>query len=88
MVRECAEVARAEGARLPGDIAEKVVARHMAAGMDATTSMLVDRLAGRTIEADAMTGAVVRLAARHGIPTPMNRALHGLLLAVNPDGEG
>ncbi len=88
LVRECAAVGRAEGAELPENIAEKVVERHMSAGMDATTSMLVDCLAGRPIEADAMTGAVVRLGARHGIETRMNRALHAMLMVVNVDGEG
>ncbi len=88
LVRECAAVGRAEGADLPENIAEKVVERHMSAGMDATTSMLVDRLAGRPIEADAMTGAVVRLGARHGIDTPLNRMFHAMLMTVNVDGEG
>ena len=88
LVRECAAVGRAEGANLPENIAEKVVERHMSVGVDATTSMMVDRLAGRPIEADVMTGAVVRLGARHGIETPMNRALHALLMTVNVDGEG
>jgi 2-dehydropantoate 2-reductase len=88
LVRECAAVGRAEGAGLPEGIAEKVVERHINAGKDATTSMLVDRLAGRPIEADVMTGAVVRLGARHGIDTPFNRAAHAMLMAVNVDGEG
>ncbi len=88
LVRECAAVGRAEGAGLPDGIAEKVVERHMSAGVDATTSMLVDRLAGRPIEADVMTGAVVRIGARHGIGTPFYRAAHAMLMAVNVDGEG
>ena len=85
LVRECASVGRAAGADLPENIAERVVERHAKAGKDATTSMLVDCLAGRPIEADAMTGAVVRLGARHGIDTPLNRAVHAMLMAVNVD---
>ncbi len=88
LVHECAAVGRAEGADLPEDIAEKVVERHINAGSYATTSMLVDRLAGRPIEADAMTGAVVRIGARHGIDTPLNRMFHAMLMTVNVDGEG
>ena len=77
---------RAEGADLPEDIAEKIVERQFGAGEDATTSMLVDRRAGLPIEADALTGAVVRLGERHGIDTPLNRAANAMLLAINPDG--
>lgn len=87
LVRECAAVGRAEGAELPEDIAERVVENHAKARRGATTSMLVDRLAGRPIEADAMTGAVVRLGARHGIDTPLNRALHALLMTTNVSEE-
>ena len=35
--------------------------------------------AGRPTETDSIHGAVVRAAERHGIATPMNRALHQLI---------
>jgi 2-dehydropantoate 2-reductase len=45
----------------------------------ASTSMLADRLAGRRLEHDAITGAVLRTATRHLIETPQVEALHALL---------
>ena len=42
-------------------------------------SLLQDLLAGRPTETDSIHGAVVRAAERHGIATPMNRALHQLI---------
>ncbi len=83
LVRECAAVGRAEGANLAEDVAERTIERLRDADPEATTSMLVDRRAGRPIEADVMTGAVVRIGARHGIPTPLNAAAHALLSSVN-----
>ena len=83
LVRECAAVGRAEGAKLVDDVAERTIERLQDADPEATTSMLVDRRAGRPIEADVMTGAVVRIGARHGIPTPLNAAAHALLGSIN-----
>ncbi len=83
LVSECASVARAEGAKLADDVAERTIERLQDADPDATTSMLVDRRAGRAIEADAMTGAVVRLGAKHGISTPLSGAVDALLRSVN-----
>lgn len=86
LVRECAAVGGAEGAKLADDVAERAVERLARADPEATTSMLADRRAGRPLEADAMTGAVVRLGARRGIPTPITGAVHALLCAVNAEG--
>ena len=83
LVRECAAVGRAEGAKLADDVAERTIERLRDADPEATTSMLVDRRAGRRVEADAMTGAVVRIGARRGIPTPLNAAVHALLGSIN-----
>jgi len=83
LVRECAAVGRAEGAVLADDVAERTIERLRDADPEATTSMLVDRRAGRRIEADVMTGAVVRIGARRGIPTPLSAAAHALLSSIN-----
>jgi 2-dehydropantoate 2-reductase len=83
LVRECAEVGRAEGADIPEEAVDKIAASRVVPNPDATTSMLVDLRAGRPIEADGMTGAVVRIGARHGIETPLNRYVNGLLSAIN-----
>ncbi len=88
LVRECAAVGRAEGAKLADDVAERTIERLRDADPEATTSMLVDRRAGRRVEADVMTGAVVRIGARHGIPTPLNGAVHALLSSINVPSSG
>ena len=46
---------------------------------DTGSSMLFDRLAGRPLEHQGLTGAVVRAADRHGIDVPLNRAILALL---------
>jgi 2-dehydropantoate 2-reductase len=45
--------------------------------------MYFDRLAGRPLEVDALTGALVAVGERHGIATPLNRTLLTLLRAVS-----
>ena len=47
------------------------------------TSMYFDRLAGRSLEHEALTGAIVLAGERHGIATPLNRALLALLRAIS-----
>jgi 2-dehydropantoate 2-reductase len=47
------------------------------------TSMYFDRLAGRPLEIEALTGAIVAAGERHRIATPLNRALLTLLRAVS-----
>ena len=46
--------------------------------------MLYDRMAGRETEHEALIGAVVRIGARHSIPTPLNAAMLSLLRAAAP----
>jgi 2-dehydropantoate 2-reductase len=55
----------------------------MTYGPELGTSMYFDRLAGRRFEIDALNGAVVAAGERHGIPTPLNRMLLGLLRAID-----
>jgi 2-dehydropantoate 2-reductase len=50
---------------------------------EAGTSMYFDRLAGRPLEADALSGAIVAAGARHGVPTPLNGLLLTLLRATS-----
>ncbi|HBK78129.1 MAG TPA: 2-dehydropantoate 2-reductase [Nitrospinae bacterium] len=83
LVEECAAVGRAEGANLPENIAEEITQSQFTAGFDQTTSMLVDVRAGIPLEADGMTGAVVRIGERHGIETPVNKYVTALLSAIN-----
>jgi 2-dehydropantoate 2-reductase len=85
MVAECAEVARAEGARIDSSIGEQVLANYARHPADSKNSLLADRLAGRRMEWDARNGAIVRKGVKHGIDTPMNRMAAALLEAV--EGE-
>ena len=45
--------------------------------------MYFDTLAGRPLEIEALTGAIVAAGERHGIATPLNRALLTLARAVS-----
>jgi 2-dehydropantoate 2-reductase len=79
LLREGVAVGRAEGARFAGDEAERMLGFLDALPPDAGSSMLWDRLAGRPLEYDLLTGAVVRAAQRHGLEVPLNRAILALL---------
>jgi 2-dehydropantoate 2-reductase len=72
IIRECAAVARAEGAHLEENVADVVLAAQRAAPADSINSMLADRQAGRPVEIDARNGVIVRLGRKHGIETPAN----------------
>jgi 2-dehydropantoate 2-reductase len=47
------------------------------------TSMLFDREAGRPLEYEAITGAVVKRGKEFGIATPVNDFLYGALKVVD-----
>lgn len=83
IVREAVAVARAEGAKLTSDEAEAALAMLFTFPLEAGTSMYFDRLAGRPLEHEAKTGAIVAAGKRHGIPTPINSALLPLLHAIS-----
>lgn len=79
LVRECSQLAQAEGADLDPAQAESIVETMVASGRDGGTSMLYDTLAGRPTEHDAIHGAALRRAEQLGIDTPTIRLVHGLL---------
>ncbi len=83
LVEECAAVGRAEGATIPQAVIEAVIerARNARPG-GGRNSMEADRLAGRPMELDARNGVIVRKGKKHGIPTPMNAIMVGLLRAA------
>jgi 2-dehydropantoate 2-reductase len=80
---EAVAVGRAEGAKLADDEAARVLATLFTFSGELGTSMYFDRLAGRPLEIEALNGAIVAAGERHGIATPLNRALLALLRAVN-----
>jgi 2-dehydropantoate 2-reductase len=68
ILAECAAVADRLGIRFPISLERRLEAG-IAVG-DHKTSMLQDLEAGRPLEIDAMTGSVVELAGRLGVPVP------------------
>jgi 2-dehydropantoate 2-reductase len=80
---EAIAVGRAEGAKLNDDEAAQVMATLYTFSAELGTSMYFDRLANRPLEIEALNGAIVAAGERHGIATPLNRALLALLRAVS-----
>jgi 2-dehydropantoate 2-reductase len=71
---ECAAVAAALGVELPVSLERRLEAG-IAVG-DHKTSMLQDLEAGKPLELDCMSGAVIELADKLGIAVPHTRAVH------------
>jgi 2-dehydropantoate 2-reductase len=88
LAAECVAVGRAEGARLDESAAAEAVARLAARPAGSGSSILTDRLAGRSLEWEARNGVVQRLGARHGIPTPVSDVIVPLLAACGPQPPG
>ncbi|MCA0377630.1 MAG: 2-dehydropantoate 2-reductase [Gemmatimonadetes bacterium] len=80
-VREVISVGQAVGVAWPVDARERIWERYDSLPADSATSMARDLMAGRPSEFDAQTGAVVRLAERHGVAVPVHRVLHAILAA-------
>lgn len=83
LLQETAAVGRADGAQLAADEPEQSMARLLAIPPDSGSSMYFDRLAGRPLEIEALTGAVVAVGEKHGISTPFNRMLLTLARAAS-----
>jgi 2-dehydropantoate 2-reductase len=83
LLEEAVAVGQASGAKLAKDQAQKTLAELSGYSHSGGSSMLYDRLAGRPLEHDYLTGAVVRAAARHGIDVPLNRAVLAILAALS-----
>lgn len=82
LLDEAVAVGVAEGARLGADdIRATLEALESFTAQDGT-SMLYDRLAGRSLEHEEISGVVTRLGRRHGVATPANQAMYALLGAL------
>lgn len=88
ILEEASAVGRAAGAKLDADEPAQIMARLLTYPPEAGTSMYFDRLAGRALEVEALTGAIVAAGQRHGIATPLNGALAALLRAISDAAEG
>lgn len=82
-MEETDAVATALGIPVRRSRLDAVLAESAAEMPDFPTSMLQDRRRGTRLEHDALNGAVVRAAARTGVPVPVNRLLLGLLAGVS-----
>ncbi|SED46268.1 ketopantoate reductase [Rhizobiales bacterium GAS188] len=83
LLEEAVAVGRASGARLAEDQAQRTLAVLLGYNPAGGSSMLYDRLAGRPLEHEYLTGAVVRAAQRHGIDVPANRTVLALVAALS-----
>jgi len=86
-MQEVVAVANASDVALDAARVDPEIERSAAELGQLRTSMLQDRARGRRLEYDALNGAVLRAAARAGVPAPVNRVLYGLLAALgSPPG--
>jgi len=85
VMREVVAVGRACGVDLPADQAEAGLARADAVSPQMTSSLHHDLERGNRLEVRWAPGAVVRLGERHGVPTPLNRAI-AAILELHADG--
>jgi 2-dehydropantoate 2-reductase len=67
--------------RLPNWLFTRLAARLLRIDASARSSMWDDLQQGRGTEIDDLSGAVVRLAAYHGVTAPRNAAITGLVMA-------
>ena len=86
-LRECLEVARAEGAALGDEVPQEIIDKFHGFPADMGTSILADQQAGRPLEWDIRNGVVQRHGRSHGIPTPISDLVVPLLAAAS-DGPG
>lgn len=85
LVDEAWPVLRAAGLTLDRAAAQARVAAVAAATAGNRSSMLQDVLAGRPTEIDAITGALLDLAAQQGVDLPRNRAVLARIQALRAD---
>lgn len=87
LMREVVAVGRADGAKLPDDAPERVLAGVRGAAPNHWPSIALDRREGRPLEWDVRNAVVGRIGRRHGIPTPLNDAVTALLRTADPRFE-
>ena len=85
---EIEAIARARGVALPADIVERTLAVLDGVNPSGTSSLQRDIAAGKRSELDEWTGAVVRLGARAGVPTPLHDFLYAALLPQERRARG
>lgn len=79
MFREVIALGKAEGMLFAPNMADRLVSTFIGAPEGQMSSMQRDFAAGRRVELEALTGAVVRRAGRLGVPVPSFDALYAVL---------
>jgi len=79
LMQEIVNVARAEGANISDDRIEEYIAHSQKNLRALKTSTQQDLERGKALEYEALSGAVVRAARRHGINVPAVEAIYALL---------
>lgn len=85
---EMARVAAAHGVRLEAESISAALTLVDSLPADGTASMQRDIAAGRPSELDNLTGAVLRLGGKSGVPTPVNGFIHAALLPLEQRARG
>ncbi len=78
-LREIEAAGRANGVNLPPDIYDTTLAYIENNLADLQASMHTDLIAGRPLELEALTGAVIRAGRAAAVPTPVNDVIYALL---------
>jgi 2-dehydropantoate 2-reductase len=76
---EAIAVGRAAGVALPSDAVQRTLAFNRNAPPHLIPSMAVDLLRGNRIELPWLSGKVVELGRKHGVPTPVHSLMYALL---------
>ena len=79
LLAEAAAVAKAEGVDFGADVVEQRLRWMRRLHPEFKSSMQRDLERGKPLEHEALAGAVVRLGARHGIPTPVTACVNAVL---------
>lgn len=87
MMKEVVAVGRAHGVALPENYADERLAFADSVSPDMTSSMHHDLDNGNPLEVEWLSGGVVTLGAKAGVPTPVNRAVWDVL-ALHAKGRG
>ncbi len=78
-MHEIVEVARANGMHLHDDVVPSILSYMENSLEDLQASMHTDLIAGRPLELDALTGAIVKAGQVFNEPTPINNLIYALL---------
>ncbi len=81
-MRETVAIANAEGVDLSEADVQKYIGIIQTLDPEGTPSMGQDRIAKRPSEVDMFAGRIIKLAAKHGIPVPVNQKLYDMVQEI------